>query len=82
MIAAPVILTIFRSVFVEAPVSASVFDKVEVQSLIMGKLELPVPPDYNDIINVLEWWGRSISGSWQQELLKLLFENGTKISIL
>ena len=61
-----------RSIY---PVPSTAFDKQSVQSLIMSKSAFPVPADYDDIVAVMEWWGRGISGTWQQSVFNMLYES-------
>ena len=61
-----------RNVFCLA---SSCVSKNELQCMIMSKSALPVPHEYDCIINVMEWWGRGVSGVWQQAILNMLYES-------
>ena len=50
----------------------SCVSKSEVQQLIVSKAAYPLPSDYDEVIDVIDWWGRSLSGRWQQEVLTLV----------
>ena len=63
-----------RNLFV---VPSSCMRKDHVQELIFSKEAVPLPLDYDDIMDVMEWWGRSVSGTWQQSAMKLLFDSIT-----
>jgi hypothetical protein len=45
-----------------------------VQSLIISEVALPLPPDFDDVADCMEWWGRCISGQWYLEVLSLFKE--------
>jgi hypothetical protein len=42
--------------------------------MIVSSDAVPVPVAYNDIMDTVEWWGRRVSGNWQQFVLKSLME--------
>ena len=56
-------------------VPSSAFPTYELQSLIINKVVLPCPPVYDNVIKVMEWWGRGISGTWQQRVFHLLHDS-------
>lgn len=43
--------------------------KEQVQSLIISKAAVPLPPDYCDVIDCMEWWGRNVNCNWEQRTL-------------
>lgn len=44
------------------------------QHIIVNKEGIPLPDDYNEVADVMECWGISISGLWQQNALHMMHE--------
>ena len=54
---------------------SSAINKKDLQVMIMNKSAMPIPKEYDGIIEVMEWWGRSINGNWQQQVFVMLDES-------
>lgn len=55
--------------------ASSVGDMEAATDLIVKKQALPLPNDYADIMDVMEWWGRTVSPLWHQTVLDLMYYN-------
>ena len=54
--------------------NASAVSLDTMKMMILSSDATPVPVAYNDIMDTVEWWGRRVSGNWQQFVLKSLME--------
>ena len=53
-------------------VPASTLPMETATELIVKKKALPLPQDYADIMDVMDWWGRTVSPSWHATVLDLM----------
>ena len=63
-------------------IHTSSLDKDTVTHLIVSGQALPVPQDYCDVLDVLDWWGRRISQSWYESVVEMMYcdlYNGQKV---
>jgi hypothetical protein len=45
-----------------------------VQHLIVSECCVPLPKDFCDVIDCMEWWGRIVSSRWEQEVMHLIYQ--------
>ena len=43
------------------------------QNMITSKTAFPLPQEYSEMADCLEWWGRAIDGHWEQDVLGLMY---------
>ena len=46
-----------------------------IQDIIVTKAGLPLPPDYSDVADCMEWWGASIRDQWRQKVLEFFYSS-------
>ena len=62
--------TLFRPSPIYA-VPSSCFDLNSITSLIVDQVAVPLPFEFGEIMNSLNWWGARINGAWEQDVLNI-----------
>jgi hypothetical protein len=55
-------------------VRTSCFTNAHLQSTIVSGNGIPVPPDFCDVLDCMEFWGRAVCARWEQDVISMFWD--------